>query len=50
MKDEQTELLSLENSLGKRVVGQEMHRSSPWRRRCVKTGLAPENGHRACSC
>lgn len=45
MKDEQTELLSLEQSLGKRVVGQESALSAIARRlRAAKTGLTPENG------
>ncbi|HCI6528682.1 TPA: type VI secretion system ATPase TssH [Klebsiella quasipneumoniae subsp. quasipneumoniae] len=45
MKDEQTELLSLEQSLGKRVVGQEVALSAIARRlRAAKTGLTPENG------
>ncbi|HDG7811417.1 TPA: type VI secretion system ATPase TssH [Klebsiella quasipneumoniae] len=45
MKDEQTELLSLEQSLGKRVVGQESALSAIARRlRASKTGLTPENG------
>ena len=45
MKDEQTELLSLEESLGKRVVGQEAALSAIARRlRAAKTGLTPENG------
>ncbi|EMF1932712.1 type VI secretion system ATPase TssH [Klebsiella quasipneumoniae] len=45
MKDEQTELLSLEESLGKRVVGQESALSAIARRlRAAKTGLTPENG------
>ncbi|MCH9286327.1 type VI secretion system ATPase TssH [Klebsiella quasipneumoniae] len=44
MKDEQTELLSLEQSLGKRVVGQESALSAIARRlRAAKTGLTPEN-------
>ncbi|ROC59210.1 type VI secretion system ATPase TssH [Klebsiella quasipneumoniae] len=44
MKDEQTELLSLEQSLGKRVVGQEAALSAIARRlRAAKTGLTPEN-------
>ncbi|WP_061709402.1 type VI secretion system ATPase TssH [Pseudenterobacter timonensis] len=45
MKDEQTELLTLEASLGKRVVGQEaaLHAIAQ-RLRASKTGLAPENG------
>ncbi len=51
MKDEQTELLSLEESLGKRVVGQEAALSAIARRlRAAKTGLTPENGPQGCSC
>ncbi len=50
MKDEQTELLSLEESLGKRVVGQEAALSAIARRlRAAKTGLTPENGPQGCS-
>jgi type VI secretion system protein VasG len=44
MKDEQTELLSLENNRqtrGGAGCGAERHRAAPARR---KTGLAPENG------
>ena len=45
MKDEQTELLSLEDNLGKRVVGQDAALNAIARRlRASKTGLAPENG------
>ncbi len=45
MKDEQTELLSLEHSLAKRVVGQDSALNSIAQRlRASKTGLAPENG------
>ncbi len=45
MKDEQTELLSLEESLGKRVVGQDTALNAIAQRlRASKTGLAPENG------
>jgi len=45
MKDEQTELLSLEDSLGKRVVGQDTALNAIAQRlRASKTGLAPENG------
>lgn len=45
MKDEQTELLSLEASLGKRVVGQDAALNTIAQRlRASKTGLAPENG------
>ncbi|KLP52844.1 ATPase [Enterobacter genomosp. O] len=45
MKDEQTELLSLEESLGKRVVGQDAALNAIAQRlRASKTGLAPENG------
>ncbi|OUG41501.1 type VI secretion system ATPase TssH [Klebsiella michiganensis] len=45
MKDEQTELLSLEHNLGKRVVGQNAALNAIAQRlRASKTGLAPENG------
>ncbi|MDS7910876.1 type VI secretion system ATPase TssH [Klebsiella pasteurii] len=45
MKDEQTELLSLEQNLGKRVVGQDAALNAIAQRlRASKTGLAPENG------
>jgi type VI secretion system protein VasG len=45
MKDEQTELLSLEASLGKRVVGQDVALNAIAQRlRASKTGLAPDNG------
>lgn len=45
MKDEQTELLSLEHSLAKRVVGQDSAQNAIAQRlRASKTGLAPENG------
>ncbi|HCI6431233.1 TPA: type VI secretion system ATPase TssH [Klebsiella quasipneumoniae subsp. similipneumoniae] len=45
MKDEQTELLSLEASLGKRVVGQDAALNAIAQRlRASKTGLAPESG------
>ncbi len=45
MKDEQTELLSLENNLAKRVVGQDAALNAIAQRlRAAKTGLAPENG------
>ncbi|MBT1870884.1 type VI secretion system ATPase TssH [Enterobacter mori] len=45
MKDEQTELLSLETSLGKRVVGQGAALNAIAQRlRASKTGLAPESG------
>lgn len=45
MKDEQTELLSLETSLGKRVVGQDAALNAIAQRlRASKTGLAPESG------
>jgi len=45
MKDEQTELLSLENNLAKRVVGQDAALNAIAQRlRASKTGLAPENG------
>ncbi|MBN7123358.1 ClpV1 family T6SS ATPase [Erwinia billingiae] len=45
MKDEQTDLLTLENSLGKRVVGQDASLNAIARRlRAAKTGLTSENG------
>jgi len=45
MKDEQTELLSLEAALEKRVVGQGAALNAIAQRlRAAKTGLAPENG------
>ncbi|MHA6671581.1 type VI secretion system ATPase TssH [Enterobacter mori] len=45
MKDEQTELLNLETSLSKRVVGQDAALNAIAQRlRASKTGLAPENG------
>ena len=45
MKDEQTGLLSLEASLGRRVVGQDAALNAIAQRlRTSKTGLAPENG------
>ncbi|MEG4681514.1 type VI secretion system ATPase TssH [Enterobacter cloacae] len=45
MKDEQTELLTLENEIGKRVVGQEVALTAIAQRlRAAKTGLTPENG------
>ena len=45
MKDEQTELLTLENEIGKRVVGQDVALTAIARRlRAAKTGLTPENG------
>ncbi len=45
MKDEQTELLSLEQHLAKRVVGQDGALNAIAQRlRASKTGLAPENG------
>ncbi|MCU6191923.1 type VI secretion system ATPase TssH [Enterobacter sichuanensis] len=45
MKDEQTELLSLEASLGRRVVGQDAALNAIAQRlRASKTGLAPEKG------
>ncbi|WP_025756640.1 type VI secretion system ATPase TssH [Enterobacter sichuanensis] len=45
MKDEQTGLLSLEASLGRRVVGQDAALNAIAQRlRASKTGLAPENG------
>ncbi len=45
MKDEQTELLSLENEIGKRVVGQDVALTAIAQRlRAAKTGLTSENG------
>ncbi|WNN47210.1 type VI secretion system ATPase TssH [Siccibacter colletis] len=45
MKDEQTELLTLEHQLGKRVVGQDAALNAIAQRlRASKTGLTPENG------
>ncbi|AHW93424.1 type VI secretion system ATPase TssH [Enterobacter asburiae] len=45
MKDEQTELLALENEIGKRVVGQDVALQAIARRlRAAKTGLTSENG------
>lgn len=45
MKDEQTELLSLEDEIGKRVVGQDVSLSAIAQRlRAAKTGLTSENG------
>ncbi|PWI79659.1 type VI secretion system ATPase TssH [Enterobacter sp. CGMCC 5087] len=45
MKDEQTELLALENEIGKRVVGQDVVLEAIARRlRAAKTGLTSENG------
>ncbi|MEG3012720.1 MAG: AAA family ATPase, partial [Pseudomonas sp.] len=45
MKDEQTELLSLENEIGRRVVGQDVALAAIARRlRASKTGLTSENG------
>ncbi|WP_297197702.1 type VI secretion system ATPase TssH [uncultured Pluralibacter sp.] len=45
MKDEQTELLSLENEIGRRVVGQDTSLNAIAQRlRAAKTGLTPENG------
>jgi len=45
LKDEQTELLTLEHQLGKRVVGQDAALNAIARRlRASKTGLTPENG------
>ena len=45
MKDEQTDLLTLENSLGKRVIGQDASLNAIARRlRAAKTGLTAENG------
>ena len=44
-KDEQTELLTLENEIGKRVVGQDVALEAIARRlRAAKTGLTSENG------
>ncbi|MEG1347588.1 MAG: type VI secretion system ATPase TssH, partial [Hafnia sp.] len=45
MKDEQTELLSLEQEIGKRVVGQDVALEAIAQRlRAAKTGLTSENG------
>ena len=45
MKDEQTELLTLENEMGKRVVGQNVALEAIAQRlRAAKTGLTSENG------
>ncbi|SNY72820.1 type VI secretion system ATPase TssH [Enterobacter sp. CC120223-11] len=45
MKDEQTELLSLEKEIGKRVVGQDVALTAIAQRlRAAKTGLTSENG------
>ena len=45
MKDEQTELLTLEDAIGKRVVGQEIGLNAIAQRlRAAKTGLTSENG------
>ncbi|MTD37689.1 type VI secretion system ATPase TssH [Erwinia sp. CPCC 100877] len=45
MKDEQTELLSLERDIGKRVVGQDAALAAIAQRlRAAKTGLTSENG------
>ncbi|MCX8288869.1 type VI secretion system ATPase TssH [Enterobacter pseudoroggenkampii] len=45
MKDEQTELLALENEMGKRVVGQDVALEAIAQRlRAAKTGLTSENG------
>ncbi|EOZ9390944.1 type VI secretion system ATPase TssH [Enterobacter cancerogenus] len=45
MKDEQTELLVLENEIGKRVVGQNVALNAIAQRlRAAKTGLTSENG------
>ncbi|AUM04625.1 MULTISPECIES: type VI secretion system ATPase TssH [Enterobacter] len=45
MKDEQIELLTLENEIGKRVVGQDVALEAIARRlRAAKTGLTSENG------
>ncbi|MBX8459767.1 type VI secretion system ATPase TssH [Enterobacter sp. RIT637] len=45
MKDEQTELLNLENEIGRRVVGQDVALEAIAQRlRAAKTGLTSENG------
>lgn len=45
MKDEQTELLTLEDEIGKRVVGQDVALNAIAQRlRAAKTGLTSENG------
>ena len=45
MKDEQTELLNLEQDIGRRVVGQDISLAAIARRlRAAKTGLTSENG------
>ncbi|HEM6627824.1 TPA: type VI secretion system ATPase TssH [Citrobacter farmeri] len=45
LKDEQTELLTLENEIGKRVVGQDVALTAIAQRlRAAKTGLTSENG------
>ncbi|MEX3174044.1 type VI secretion system ATPase TssH [Serratia quinivorans] len=45
MKDEQTELLNLEDEIGKRVVGQDVALNAIAQRlRAAKTGLTSENG------
>lgn len=45
MKDEQTELLTLENEIGRRVVGQQPSlKAIAQRLRAAKTGLTSENG------
>lgn len=45
MRDEQTELLTLENEIGKRVVGQDVALTAIAQRlRAAKTGLTSENG------
>ncbi|MRT55318.1 type VI secretion system ATPase TssH [Enterobacteriaceae bacterium RIT693] len=45
MKDEQTELLSLEHEIGRRVVGQDVSLNAIAQRlRAAKTGLTSENG------
>jgi type VI secretion system protein VasG len=45
MKDEQTELLTLEDEIGKRVVGQDVAlKAIAQRLRAAKTGLTSENG------
>jgi type VI secretion system protein VasG len=49
MKDEQTELLTLEEQPGKRVVGQDAALNAIAQRlRASKTGLTPENGPQGC--
>ncbi|STD26841.1 ATPase [Enterobacter asburiae] len=51
MKDEQTELLTLENEIGKRVVGQDVALEAIARRlRAAKTALPPRTVRRGYSC